>query len=76
MENYGRVLNEVARDRSNLSGMCPVRTSFSPFFPLNLPDPTPLPCGKPFFGPYMACNLHGINVMHFRPVDESVTANP
>jgi hypothetical protein len=26
MENYGRVPNEVERDRSNLSGMCPVCT--------------------------------------------------
>jgi uncharacterized protein YneF (UPF0154 family) len=33
MENYGRVPNEVARNRSNLSGMCPVRTPFHRFFP-------------------------------------------
>ena len=26
MENYRRVPNEVVRDRSNLSGMCPVYT--------------------------------------------------
>ena len=51
MENNGRLLNEVERNRSNLLGMCPVRTSFSPFLPLNPPDPPPLPV-EIFFYPF------------------------
>ena len=66
MENYGQVLNNVARNRSNLSGMCPVFT----------PYPHPPSLWKSFFDPFISCNLLGINSLHFRPVDESVTANP
>ena len=49
MGNYGRVSNEVERDRSNLSGMCPVqyvgyvtgpyRTGTPPYTPLGYEFP-------------------------------------
>jgi hypothetical protein len=38
--------------------------------------PPPPTLWKSFFGPFIACNLYGINSLHFLPVDESVTANP
>jgi hypothetical protein len=43
MENYARVPNEVERDRSNLSGKCPVCTGkacpYPPYTPLGYKFP-------------------------------------
>ena len=44
--------------------------------PKNRHTPTPPLCGKRLFDPRIARNLNGFNVMHFRPVDESVNTNP
>jgi hypothetical protein len=38
--------------------------------------PHPPTLWKSFFDSFISCNLHDINSLHFRPVDESVTANP
>jgi hypothetical protein len=49
---------------------------FPRFFRQKHRHPTPLPYGKRLFDRRFARNLNGFNIMHFRPVDESVTTNP
>jgi hypothetical protein len=53
--------------KSILYSLFPV---FPRFFASKSTDPTPLPCGKPLFGPSIACKIREINILHFGNVNE------